>query len=315
MAVTYIEGHSNVAAKAEATEGTAIALTATEANIMAGGLSYDPDLPFHERNIVAVTPDQFSGVTGFPRLATISMEIPMVGSGTAGTAPAWGVLLQAMGFSESISAGTSVTYVPAIAPSSLTLAWWVARDSTDGLKMQIHGARGRGSIQLPNGGIPLLQCEFQGVWDVPVDDTLLSPTYYTTSAVAVNDSSFALDSVGMLYRDFSINIDNEMGVRDDPTDTAGALSVALVRQKINGSIDPQMDNPSTYDFFTKTTGGTESTLSLVTGSSAGNILTITAPKVSYKEPKVSPRDGYLTAPIGLHFARSTGSDALSIVLT
>jgi hypothetical protein len=42
----------------------------------------------------------------------LTFDVELTGSGVAGTAPAYGILLQACGFAEAVSAATSVTYTP-----------------------------------------------------------------------------------------------------------------------------------------------------------------------------------------------------------
>ena len=49
--------------------------------------------------------------THFQRVE-VTFEVEMAGSGTAGTAPAFGPLLKACGNSETIVTDTSVTYAP-----------------------------------------------------------------------------------------------------------------------------------------------------------------------------------------------------------
>jgi hypothetical protein len=46
------------------------------------------------------------------RLVSVSFDVEIAGSGTAGTAPKWSALMQACGFSETIVSVTSVTYAP-----------------------------------------------------------------------------------------------------------------------------------------------------------------------------------------------------------
>jgi hypothetical protein len=59
-------------------------------------------------------PGVFRAAAPIPTLeeGVVEFDVDLVGSGTAGTAPAWGPLIQACAFAEVIVASTSVTYNP-----------------------------------------------------------------------------------------------------------------------------------------------------------------------------------------------------------
>ncbi len=56
----------------------------------------------------------------------ITGEVELVGSGTAGTAPAWSPIMRALGMAEVIVAATSVTYNPiSSGMDSATVYFWI----------------------------------------------------------------------------------------------------------------------------------------------------------------------------------------------
>ena len=76
------------------------------------------------------------------RSVSCEFVVEIAGSGTAGTAPAWGLLLRACGFAEVVTAGTRVDYTPITNDQeSLTLYWF---DS--GVRHVLRGARGNVTI-------------------------------------------------------------------------------------------------------------------------------------------------------------------------
>lgn len=98
----------------EATNGTPVTPTAA-ANavaIRAKGLKI-------KSNVSTAARDVITGVMGnddklpFSHTADLSFGVELAGSGTAGTAPAWGKIMQMGGFAETIVAGSRVEYTPA----------------------------------------------------------------------------------------------------------------------------------------------------------------------------------------------------------
>ena len=61
----------------------------------------------------------------------------LAGSGTAGTAPRYGALLQACGLSETIVASTSVTYAPVSSAFSSATIYF----NNDGIRHILTGCR------------------------------------------------------------------------------------------------------------------------------------------------------------------------------
>lgn len=98
---------------------------------------------FVDRNVVR----PYFGNSGKLQVASrseIEIEVEFASAGAAGTAPAYGPLLQACGFSETISAGVSVTYAPITnAIKTCTIYYFL-----DGIRHIMTGCRGDVSIIL-----------------------------------------------------------------------------------------------------------------------------------------------------------------------
>lgn len=316
MASIFLPGHSTVAAKIEAAEGTPIALAAADAKILANDIAYDPDLPFFPRDPATQYPDSYAGTSGGPRTASLSMETKMSGSGVAGTAPAESALLQALGFSETIVVGTSVAYAPVIAGSAISVAWDVLKSAAAAVRMSIYGARGSGSFDFVCGEPPLFKPNLSGIWQLPAaTPAVLAGVPYTTVPQAVMGGAVTLDAIAVAFKTLTINVENEVGLREDPALAPGGFSFCIGKKRITGIIDPAMDDPATYDAFTQMTTHNEGALSLVIGAIAGNIITVTAPKVQYREVKITDRNGYLVTALAFQCNISTGNDSFVITYT
>lgn len=95
--------------------------------------------------------------------AMIDFDVELVGSGTLGTAPAFGKLLKACRCKETIVAATSVAYSPYRASTdSATIYFWL-----DGNLHKLLGARGTFTMKVDSQGIPYLSFKFWGLYVDP----------------------------------------------------------------------------------------------------------------------------------------------------
>ena len=79
----------------------------------------------------------------------MTFSVELAGSGTAGTAPRYGNVTKACGFSETVASNTSVTYEPISASfSSVTIHY-----NTDGVRHIVNGCRGSFTINASVGEI------------------------------------------------------------------------------------------------------------------------------------------------------------------
>jgi len=297
---------AQIAVELEGTEGTAETLVAADAKIKAENVTYTPDIPFYPRDAVSASFSPFTGVSGGPRMAEISFETMLSGSGTAATPPAFGDALVACHMAETIT--TTVAYTPASTGSSATVGFYA-----DGLLYQIHGARGNLRLVLNSGEPGRAVFTFRGVYNAPTDTDLLGPTYYSTVPPAIVNGSMTLESVAMKYKSLEFDLGNKVADRADPSATHGAYSVAIVGREPTGTMDPEMLAVATYNFFSKLTTNSEAAFTLTIGSASGNKFVITAPKVQYTAVEPGDRDGMQVAGLSFQLNRSSGNDELSIV--
>ena len=83
----------------------------------------------------------------------INFEVELAGSGSAGTAPAYGPLLQACRCTETVVSSTSVTYAPNsdATPKSVTIYF-----NNDGVLHKATGCRGTFTLNAEVGAIPFI---------------------------------------------------------------------------------------------------------------------------------------------------------------
>lgn len=304
-----IAKRAQLAAKVESVEGTAEALTATEA-ILVGNAKYEPEIKMTARPAASASLSPFPKVAG-SRSAKLTFEMELKGSGTAGTAPEAGVPLKGCGFAEAVSAEVSVTYTPASSSiPSLTLGWYM-----DGKKYLMAGARGSVKLDLKAGEPGKFSFEFTGTAIDDADVALLSPTYDATTPPAFLSASFTLDSVAAVIEGLSIDMANSVALRPSANAAQGFVSAVITGREPKLTVNPEDVLVATKDWWAKWEAGSLVALSAVVGATAGNICTITAPKVQIQSAKPGERDGVGIQDMECGLFRNAGDDELSLVFT
>jgi len=166
------------------------------------------------------------------RYTTISFDVELAGAGAAGTAPAYGSLLRACGFSETINVGTDVQYDPVSASfESITLYYY-----HDGELHKITGARGTVSFDLSRDNIPMMSFTFTGLHNDPAAPTPITPdTADFTTPIPVTDANtptYTVDSFAAKAEAFTLDIANNVVYRN----VVNAESVIISDRAPAGSI-------------------------------------------------------------------------------
>lgn len=309
---------TQLAAAIESLEGTAETLEGADA-LLVSNFSFKPNTPPNDRENTSSSMSQFAAVMG-ARSAVIEFDVEIKGSGTPGTPPEWGKLLKACGFAETTAASpASVAYAPTSAYGgspvgipTLTLGGYL-----DGVRKMIWGARGDVSIKLPTGKPGILHFTFTGA-DFSVEDVALlssGVSYQTTMPPVFADANLTIDSYAAILANLEMKMNNAIALREDANSASGYISAKIAARKPSLSFDPEMVTVATYDFYGKLRSNNQGALSCVLGSAAGNIITMTAPKVQYVGINPADRNGLNTLGIDCRLNRNSGDDELVITLT
>jgi hypothetical protein len=243
--------------------------------------------------------------------STIAFEVELAGAGAAGTAPKWGPILRACGFSETISAGVNVTYAPiSVSHESAAIYYYL-----DGLLHKASGARGNVSFDMSAQGIPVMKFVFTALCG-PVTDTPMAAGYAFSGfsqPVAVNkaNTTLTLHGYSSKMESFSLDAGNDVKYINRP----GNEEVVIGDRNITGSVMMEKDSVAAKDWWSIVKAGTASTLALVHGTVAGNICTLSGPKVQLLDPTDSEKDGISMVSYPLSIQPNAGNDELSLVIT
>ena len=152
-----------ILANLETVAGQAVATSAGDA-LLISDATFTTEYQNPDRKLIRPSLGHSGTLVGM-RNAKIDFTVELSGSGTPGLAPAWGKLLQACAFAETITAGERVEYTP-VSDGMKTLT---IRYSADGVIHTAAGCMGTVAYNAPEGGIPTLKFTFYGADDGSVE--------------------------------------------------------------------------------------------------------------------------------------------------
>ena len=244
----------------------------------------------------------------------ITFQVELAGSGTAGTAPRFGSILKACGFSETIVSSTSVTYAPVSSSfSSVTLYY-----NVDGVRHKLTGCRGNFTLNGTVGEIPYIEFTMTGIYNAPTDTALPSATY-TNQAVPLvfkdgNTSSFQLLSYAGCLQSIEMDMGNEVAYRE----LVGCTKEVLITNRnVTGTVMMEAVALASKNYFTAAlSDSTLGNLQFTHGTTAGNIVTVSSSTIDVGDVSYDDQDGItmLSIPV-IAVPSGSGNDEVSIVFT
>lgn len=298
-------------AKLEVTAGTDPVPTAAANSILCRVTNPQPVVAqFADRNIVR----PYFGNAGKVQVSNYSemeIEVELASAGAAGTAPKYGPLLQACAFSETISAGVSVTYAPVTTGlKTVTIYYYL-----DGVFHKMLNCRGDVTFELSAGGIPVMRYKFTGFYSTVTDTAVPSGASFTGfqdpyAVNKVNTPTFTIHGASAPAESFSISMNNQVVYRN----LIGAEDVIMTDRTPSGNATIEMTSVATKAWHEAVRLGTLNALQMIHGVGAGNIVQIDAPKVQLTDPSYSDNNGIAMLSLGLQFQPNAGNDELTVVV-
>lgn len=299
-----------LAMKVEATEGTPETLAGADCFLIRNASLTPLAGNTASREFVRETFGNY-GTIQLDQHIELTFETEFSPSGTAGTAPPYSAALLGCAMEETVVALTSAAYNPISAGmDSTTIEVFL-----DGIKHVMAGCRGNVSLNLARGSLPTLNWTFMGSYAAPTDATPLTPVF-TDWKVPVGPSSLntptvTLHGVSVCMESFTLDLANQIVFRDLPGCDPKCL---ITDRKPSGTIVFEMTNVATKAWVEAARTHALSSLTIQHGTAAGNIITVTAPQVSFGPPSFSDSDGVLMCSMPLVFEPTSSGDD-EIVLT
>lgn len=300
---------SAVLAKIEATAGVDAVPTGAANAIKVSSLSITPlEVEMADR----ATTQPYLGNTDQVMVAgwtRTEFDVEIAGAGAAGTVPQYGPLLRAAGFSETISAGTSVVYAPVSAGfESLTLYVNVGGV----LYRSSYGATTVG-LTLNSRAIPQFKFGFTGLYTPVADSALPTVTYRDIKPVAVNKANtplFTLLGYPAVLSQLGLDMKNVINYRN----MVNHESVRLTDRKPDGSVRIEATKVADKDWWSGIRVGSVGPLALTHGTLAGNIVEIACPGVQMTSPAFDEDNGIQMFRSNLVVKPVNGNDELTITV-
>ena len=245
---------------------------------------------------------------------SVTFDVELAGSGTAGTAPAFGPLLKSCGLSETVVSSTSVTYAPVSSSfSSATIYCFY-----DGTQHKITGARGTVSFNMTAGQFAVASFNFIGIYNAP-DGTALSGSFTVANqaaALEVNDTNVTTATfhgvTSSRIESFDLALNNELLYKE----TASNKEVLITNRAPGGTAVIEAPAIGTTDFFAKAVAVATGSTSLVLGATGGNIVTLNAAQTDITGCSYADTNGVIALSMPyLALPTTAGNNEMSLVFT
>lgn len=243
----------------------------------------------------------------------VSFEVEAAGSGAAGTVPAYGALLRACGMSETIAAGTSVTYAPVSTGFESVSIYF----NVDGVQHRLTGCRGTVTASFTVGQIPVFRFTFTGIYNAPTDVAVPTVTYTQQTPLPVNGTNttnFSLLAYAGLMQSVEFDLAAEIQYRE--LVGTGGRYVQYTDRKPSGTVTIEAPTMAQKNYFTDALGTSTGSLTFTHGTAAGNRIVFTAAQTDILNPTYTDDTGNQMLQIPVVFLpTSAGNNEFSFAFT
>jgi hypothetical protein len=274
-----------------------------------------------DRNVVRAYLGNSESLVGV-HYKEVGFDVEMVGSGDVGVPPAWGKLLRACGFAETITVDVRVDYTPiSTAFESLTVHYF-----DDGVVHKLVGARGTATLKLTAGEAPMLSFKFVGkdggdavaglpttdleAWQIPqvvMDSTSGMLTFNATHAPTVAP----VLASGTTYPSEGITID--FGIQTPFNALIGGETVPITDRKVTGAVKLDLTAAQEIDFLADVKATALTSIGMRHGTVEGSKVLVFMSNVQRTEPTKEEKNGMRMLGYKLKINPKNGNDEIRIV--
>jgi hypothetical protein len=308
---TLITRQRVLAAKAETTNGTAIALAAADATEPTFDMALKYDAPVIKRPSPG-TASQFAGPTG-ARSGEATFTTHVHGNGTTGDPAFATILLPACGM-----VGATSVYTPITGSSSATTLTMGLYQ--DGRLKTITGASGTWVMKGTAGEPVSMDWRFLGKYAAPTATALILPTYNVTLPPRLANATITIASTAYKISDFELDLGAKLVLVKDASaaDATGYAWCVVADYEPVLTVKLMALAIGTKDWFADVLTSTEVAFSAAIGSVTNNTITVAAPKCQLMgPPEDEDSDGYMTDVLKFQLNKNAdaGDDFLSITFS
>ena len=254
------------------------------------------------------------------RTVDIAFEVELSGSGDAGlTAPAWGPLLKACGFSET-DGGAYFEYAPiSTSLPSLTIYYYL-----DGVLHKALGCRGTVEISMGLGDKPMMAYKFTGSDGGVTETSNATPTLTAFQRpVVITDANAGDVNFGCTYSGGALSSGTAFSSRGLSLNLNAAVSfvpllggeqIDITNREPTGSVSLDLTAAQVVTFQAAVDANTTSSLGFSFGTTAGNLVVLYMPTVQRINPRAEDYNGRVMMSYDLRVLPSSGNDDLKVIV-
>lgn len=240
----------------------------------------------------------------------ISFAVDFAGSGAAGTAPVWGPLVRACALAEVITAATKVEYTPIVDDmEELTLYY-----HADGALHKLINCKGECTVRVLNNEWPQLVFRFVGQKaGRAVAANPASPVFTSwIDPLIVNDTNtgdITLGGTSYPSKGLEFSFGNQVAFKP----LLGKEVIRISDRNPTGKVTLDVDATEELALLALIEASSTMTLALTHGTTAGNIVEVSAPAVQLVDPVEEDDGGDMLHGYGVEFKPSAGNDEFKLV--
>lgn len=254
------------------------------------------------------------------RYVTLGFDVEVSGSGTAGTAPAWGKLLRACAMAETLTALMRAEYNPITSGfEALTIYYY-----DDGVVHRAVGCMGNMEMMLEESGIPKFKFSFTGIdGGVVVQANPVQTLTAWRAPLVITNGNTGNIKLGATYADgaltggtdfcsrgLTLNLGNDAKFNSMLGPCTG---VDIYDRQATGSLQLDLDATAEVAAYTAVAANTLTSVGLVHGVADGARVLVFAPAVQRINPKHTDYEGRILISFDLRLTPLVGNDELRIV--
>lgn len=306
-----------ILAKIETTAGTDAAPTGAANALLISNASFEISYNNVGRDVIRGFlggSEQLAGT----RFVKATFDVEISGSGTAGTAPAWGPLLLGCAMAE-VTNAAYVEYSP-VSTGLKTLSIYY---HLDGLVHKMLGCMGTVELAMGEGERPMLKFVFTGIdgGTAAMANPTQTLTAWTTPLVIMDPntgdiklgSTYAAGVItaGTVYTSRGISL--QLGNDVKSIALLGGQSVDITNRETTGSVQLELTAAQEVTLMTDVNANALTSLSFEHGTAAGGKVAIYAPSVQRTNPKHVDYQGRAHMGLDLRLLPVSGNDELRII--
>lgn len=239
----------------------------------------------------------------------LEFDLELAGAGAAGTVPKCGSMLRAAGFAETVTAGTSVDYTIVEDAIESTSLYFIS----DKVQHKFTGGQANIALNWTAKAYPYFRVTYLGllgaVSDIGAMPTVSLAGWTTPLVVSKAATTMTLHGWNAVAENVSIDLGNTL----TPRFLIGDEKIMISERSSTGTAVVEARPLADINWFEIAKARTRGPLSIIHGTTPGNIVEVTAPAVEIGRPSQGNTNGISNYSLPLALCPSVGLDELSIV--